>query len=94
MVSKKTDLSHKQEGINSGRREGGEEEEEKGGALACRYASTQSPPLTSARGDSKLHSYIYLHGGYQIQISPLSSGNTTYSSRCSTGINCEMKKMK
>ena len=60
MVSKKiTDLSHKQEGISSGE-EGGEEEEEKSGALACRYASTQSPPLTSARGDSKLHSYFQI----------------------------------
>jgi len=56
MVSKKiTDLSHKQEGINSG-----EEKEEKGGALACRYASTHPHPLTSARGDSKLHSYFQI----------------------------------
>ena len=47
MVSKKiTDLSHKQEGINSGE----EEEEEKGGALACRYASTQSPPPNLCQG--------------------------------------------
>ena len=82
MVSKKiTDLSHKQEGISSG-----EEEEEKSGALACRYASTQfPPPITSARGDSKLHRYF--------QISPLSS-EVHHSSRCPTGIKCEMKKMK
>ena len=58
MVSKKiTDLSHKQEGISSGE-EGGREgrrkrragEEEKGGALACRYASTQSPPPNLCQG--------------------------------------------
>ena len=46
-VSKKiTDVSHKQEGINSGE----EEEEEKGRALACRYASTQSPPPNLCQG--------------------------------------------
>jgi len=61
-ISKKTDLSHKQEGISSGeeggRKRGGEGqgrkrragEKEKSGALACRYASTQSPPPNLCQG--------------------------------------------
>ena len=49
MVSKKITDHTSKKALVQGRREGGEEEE-KSGALASRYASTQSPPPNLCQG--------------------------------------------